>query len=192
MPHCTRTCRASSSSNLATGGCTSITTADCEGFPEWGCGVMHLRLRHTHSAHFRPQAPTRKRGRPSLQRSGGAGAMTTAEVVAERRAALRLAVLERGSGFWLAKQRWLWRHNRYVQQSPAGRPEQHRGSDTAAGIQICKQASRMPAIPASSHCSLRPFGSPGHLVGVSGAPHWRLGYKVSTRCQFLSASDPAV
>lgn len=58
------------------------------------------------------QAPTRKPGRPTLQRSGGAGAMTTAEVVAERRAALRLAKLEPGIGYWLAKQRWLWRHNR--------------------------------------------------------------------------------
>lgn len=38
--------------------------------------------------------------------------MTTAEIIAERRGALRLAVLEPGTGFWIAKQRWLWRHNR--------------------------------------------------------------------------------
>lgn len=63
-----------------------------------------------------PPAPARKVGRPTLQRSGGAGAMTTAEVVAERRAALRLAQLEPGIGYWLAKQRWLWRHNRLPQE----------------------------------------------------------------------------
>jgi hypothetical protein len=58
------------------------------------------------------QVPPRKVGRPILQRSGGAGALTTAEVVAQRRAALRLVKLEPGIGYWLAKQRWLWRYNR--------------------------------------------------------------------------------
>lgn len=61
------------------------------------------------------QVVPRKVGRPVLQRSGGAGALTTAEVVAERRAALRLVKLEPGIGYWLAMQRRLWRHNRWGQ-----------------------------------------------------------------------------
>lgn len=43
--------------------------------------------------------------------SGGYSAMHSA-TARERRAALRLARLEPGLGFWVAKQRWLWRQNR--------------------------------------------------------------------------------
>lgn len=32
--------------------------------------------------------------------------------IARRRAALASAQLEAGQGFWLAKQRWLWRHGK--------------------------------------------------------------------------------
>lgn len=54
----------------------------------------------------------RKAGRPALARSTGVGAFTTEQLTKDRRAALHLTPLDPGAGFWLAKQRWLWRSNR--------------------------------------------------------------------------------
>ena len=51
-------------------------------------------------------------GRPVADRTSGGYSTMHSATGRERRAALRLARLEPGLGFWVAKQRWLWRQNR--------------------------------------------------------------------------------
>ena len=61
----------------------------------------------------RPPGQTRDRvGRPVPGRSDGSAVVSQSVAMRERRAALHLARLEPSVGYWLAKQRWLWRHNR--------------------------------------------------------------------------------
>ena len=62
----------------------------------------------------RPAGATRERGRPVPGRSDGSAVVSQSVAMRERRAALHLARLEPGVGFWLAKQRWLWRRDRYA------------------------------------------------------------------------------
>jgi len=60
----------------------------------------------------RPAGGTRERvGRPVPGRSDGSAVVSQSVAMRERRAALHLARLEPGVGFWLAKQRWLWRRD---------------------------------------------------------------------------------
>ncbi len=61
----------------------------------------------------RPAGGTRERvGCPVPGRSDGSAVVSQSVAMRERRAALHLARLEPGVGFWLAKQRWLWRRDR--------------------------------------------------------------------------------
>jgi hypothetical protein len=78
--------------------------------PEWliasARGVRQASVR-------RPAGSARDRvGRPVPGRSDGSALMSQSVAMRERRAALHLARLEPGVGYWLAKQRWLWRQNR--------------------------------------------------------------------------------
>lgn len=58
------------------------------------------------------QVSGRKAGRPTQARSEGIGAPTIEDLSAQRRAALHVASLDPGLGYWIARQRWLWRRNR--------------------------------------------------------------------------------
>lgn len=53
-------------------------------------------------------------GRKVADRNSGGYSTMHGATARERRAALGLARLEPGLGFWIAKQRWLWRQNRYA------------------------------------------------------------------------------
>ena len=112
-----------------------------------GCEVVVVRQRTQRLIHLHAlQASVRRSagsardrvGRPVPGRSDGSAVVSQSVAMRERRAALHLARLEPGLGFWLAKQRWLWRRDRCV--SPGVSRADGRG-DTACLYALTVSAS---------------------------------------------------